>query len=140
MNKVLIVLGFIISLISCSESEKSKLKSSSQKMDLSFIDNRKVKYSIVIMACDTCEPIESKGYRVVVDLTNDQKKLARTLDNASWIKLLKHSSSDFAANLILYQLYDRNASLFLEDYQQNEWRKFDKQKDLEFWRSEFAKQ
>ena len=42
---------------------------------LSFIANSKIKYELVLVACDTCVPIRNIGYRVNLVMTAKQKAI-----------------------------------------------------------------
>lgn len=44
---------------------------------LSFISNSKIKYEIVLAACDTCVPIRNIGYRINLFMTAKQKIIVK---------------------------------------------------------------
>ena len=126
----------LLSISVCNGQNKKHQRKDIKMKDLSFIDNKKLNYSIVLMACDTCVPIMDIGYRVVVDLTKKQKDTVNKIDNATWLKLLNESSKDFATNLILYSLYNKDAYTLLINNEEDEWRKYRKNQDLKFWTTE----
>jgi len=101
--------------------------------NLAFISNEKIKYSIVLMSCDTCAPISNIGYRVKVKLNKEEESKVRILTSDSWRKLLNNCNSDWAANLILYSLYDKDAFILSKNNNRNLWVKYLKKEDLDFW-------
>lgn len=105
----------------------------------SFIKNKKIRYSIVMMACDTCAPIRNLGYRVVVELDQKEQDLVKGIKPETWLDLLKMDSADFAANLILYQIHGKDAFLLYQNNSKELWRKYLKAKDMIFWTKELKK-
>lgn len=130
------VMVLLLSISSCNGQNKKHQKKESSKMNLSFIDNKKLNYSIVLMTCDTCVPIKNIGYRVVVTLTKKEKEIINKIDKATWLKLLSDSNKDFATNLILYSIYNKDAFILSKNDEQGEWKKYRKDEDLKFWTTE----
>ena len=60
---------------------------------------------------DTCAPISNLGYRVMVELTDKEKGEAKKIHCKEWESLLNDVRRDWAANLILYYLYKKDAHL-----------------------------
>lgn len=114
-------------------SAQINTKLNDNKIDLSFIQNGKMKYSFVMLSCDTCVPISNLGIRVRVELSDEKKLLLKKISHEEWFNLLNDKKSDFIANVILYELYSKNAIdlLVIEDIEK--WRKFVKKDDLEYW-------
>ena len=99
-----------------------------------FINNNKIKYSIGNIACDTCVPIKSIGYRIFVSLNKKEQKIIKEIDKETWIYLLSNPKTDWAANLILYNLYNRDA-FFLTKYNSRRlWLYILKKDDISFWK------
>lgn len=130
------VMALMLSIISCNVQSKKHPKKEGTEMDLSFIDNKKLNYSIVLMACDTCVPIRNIGYRVVVNLTKKEKETINKFDKATWLNLLNDSNKDFATNLILYSIYSKDAYILSKNDEQGQWKKYRKDEDLKFWTTE----
>jgi hypothetical protein len=99
------------------------------------INNKKIKYSIVLMSCDTCVPIRNIGYRVIVKLKSSEIKTLKKLNKKTWMKLLQNKNSDFAANLLLYKIYSKDALLLSKNESIDEWREFLKKEDIDYWAS-----
>ena len=107
---------------------------------LSFITNNKIKYEIVLVACDTCVPIRNIGYRINLVMTARQKAIIEKINDETWLKLLENPSKDFAANIILYSLYKKDAIIFFEYKDVYDWKRARKQKDARYWKKLFMRQ
>lgn len=98
-----------------------------------FIDNRTIKYNIMLVACDTCAPIHDIGYRVIISLSAREDSLIRHISKGQWLSMLNDKKTDFAANLLLYRLYEREAIVLLYNNNANKWRQSMKADDLHYW-------
>ena len=107
---------------------------------LSFISNSKIKYEIVLAACDTCVPIRNIGYRINLVMTAKQKTIIKKINSKLWLELLDNPKKDFAANIILYYLYKKDAIIFFEYKDIYDWKHVRKQKDVRYWKKLFMKQ
>jgi len=112
---------------------QNKTDTSELKKTPCFIRNDSIKYSVVLAVCEKCVPIKNKGYRIVVDLSQDQIDAVRKINYRTWMSLLKDEKSDWAANLILYYLYDRDAILFSLGKNRDAWLVVQKHEDIEYW-------
>lgn len=129
-NNFLVILFLLSTLGSNVQGQPIERKTT---MDLTFINNKKIKYYIGLVACDTCAPIINIGYRVVVELSEKEQEIIKKINSKTWLKLLNNDSTDYAANLILYDIYDKDA-LILSMYDSKElWNKYLKKDDLEHW-------
>lgn len=99
-----------------------------------FINNRTIKYNILLVACDTCAPIHDIGYRVRISLSAKEDSIIKHISKRQWLSMLNDKKTDFAANLLLYQLYEREAILFLDVKDASDWRLAMKDDDLYYWR------
>ncbi len=135
------LLLFLFSLIvfGCQAQDHKPTKNK-KTMDLSFIDNKKTKHAIVMMACRTCAPITNLGYRVVVTLSDEEQNKIKNITPEKWLSLLNDSSSDFSANLMLYSLYDKDAFILSQNNSEESWHKYLKKEDLGFWHAKFKMQ
>src|SRR5437773_7324540 len=108
MKSYLAVILSLVLFLKCS-GQDSIMKNMGiiKQADHKFIKNSNIKYKLVIMACDTCAPIINLGYRVLVDLTMRQWALVKGANCKEWLYMLKSKKSDWASNLILYNLFDR---------------------------------
>ena len=98
-----------------------------------FIDNRTIKYNILLVACDTCAPIHDIGYRVRISLSAKEDSIIKHISKRQWLSMLNDKKTDFAANLLLYQLYEREAIVLLHYNNAPEWRQAMKENDLHYW-------
>ena len=99
-----------------------------------FINNRTIKYNILLVACDTCAPIHDIGYRVRISLSAKEDSIMKHISKRQWLSMLNDKKTDFAANLLLYQLYEREAIMFLQIKDASDWRLAMKDDDLYYWR------
>ena len=99
-----------------------------------FINNRTIKYNILLVACDTCAPIHDIGYRVRISLSAKEDSIIKHISKRQWLGMLNDKKTDFAANLLLYQLYEREAIMFLQIKDASDWRLAMKDDDLYYWR------
>lgn len=137
MSRIILITILTFTFFGCNA--QAKKKANNKKMDLSFIQNGKIKHSVVMMSCDTCVPITNIGYRVVVSLSNKQSETIKKVSNEEWYKLLNSEKSDYLANLILYELYNKSAIRLLQIDNIEKWRKVMKKEDLEYWNTKFKK-
>lgn len=134
-----ILLSLFCTLLGCY-SQNKPLTSNKDISKLSFIKNNKLKYTIVIMSCDTCAPIKNIGYRVLIDLNEMQSKIIKDIDSETWLQLLYDDKRDYAANLILYYLHDKDAFYIARKNTKKLWDKsVQKNEDLEYWNNLFKK-
>jgi hypothetical protein len=77
----------------------------------------------------------------VLLLTEEQDEIVRKLDKQTWLNLLNSPNSDFAANLILYDIYNKDGiTLYVWDSDKGEdsfcelWQKHLKDEDLDYWK------
>ena len=103
-----------------------------------FISNETLKHSIGLVACDSCVPIRNKGYRVIVHLTAEERQEIKSIDCREWMSLLNDTTSDYAANLILYSIYDKDAHLLSRRDSREIWIKYSKVDDLAFRRKKLC--
>ena len=99
-----------------------------------FINTRTIKYNILLVACDTCAPIHDIGYRVRISLSAKEDSIIKHISKRQWLSMLNDKKTDFAANLLLYQLYEREAIMFLQIKDASDWRLSLKDDDLYYWR------
>jgi len=98
-------------VFSCTLRKPAEVKK--HRTNISFINNRDIHFDILKVACDSCFPIHDIGYRVRVKLSADEDSLIRTIKKEQWMQLLQNSATDYAANALLYSLYNRDAIVLL---------------------------
>jgi hypothetical protein len=130
MNQILI---FILLLtFSCCTAQIRSVDPKIELKDSFFLNNSNVKYSIVLAPCQNCFPIYNVGYRVVVALSESEMALLKRIPRETWLFLLQDEQQDWAANLVLYDLYDKPAHL-LTNSNRAKWSIYLRKLDLEFW-------
>ena len=120
--------------LSCNKHRETVAGASAKApSDVSLIDNRTIKYKIMKVACDTCAPIRDIGYRVRISLSAREDSLIRHISKGQWFSMLSSKRTDFAANLLLYRLYERDALVLLYVKNTSDWRLSMKADDLHYW-------
>lgn len=120
--------------LSCNKHRETVASTPVQRQaDVRFIDNRTLKYKIMKVACDTCAPIRDIGYRVRISLSAREDSLIRHISKGQWLSMLSSNQTDFAANLLLYRLYERDALVLLYVKNASDWRLSMKADDLHYW-------
>ena len=137
MKKILYI---FISIIICTICNAQNTRDSSKTLkNISFIENSKIKHEIVLLACDTCVPITNIGYRVRVVLSENENEIIKKLNYENWMSLLSDNNSDWAANLILYNMYNKDAFLLARNDNRVLWITSFKQDDLKYWKKHLTK-
>ena len=126
----IVALCYISLMCSTQNQINNKIHNS---INIDFIRNDKIKYSIVLASCDSCFPIMTKGYRIRTNLTEEQKEIVHSLTFKDWAYLLNDSKSDWAANLTLYEIFDKDAISLYSFNSRKKWIKYFKGEDLAFW-------
>jgi hypothetical protein len=137
----ILIITLIVIVSSCNvqhkeqQNEQQEKYSNDKQIDLSFIDNKSIEYGFVRRLDTTVAPfIHYPGLFVNVELTNEQYEIVRKFDKETWLNLLNSPDSDFAANLILYSIYDKDIIIsYWEDNLCEVWKKYDKDEDLDYW-------
>ena len=105
---------------------------SSANYDSNYFSNEMIKYDVVLLNNKISNKKESrKGVFVSINM---DKKLERELlheTNDFWLSKLKDNRSDWATNLVLYYLYNRDAATLL--YINNDRKKWLKLKNYEIY-------
>lgn len=117
-------------VFSCTLRKPIEVKK--HRTDISFINNRDIHFDILNVACDSCFPIHDIGYRVCVKLSADEDSLIRTIKKEQWMQLLQNSATDYAANALLYSLYNRDAIVLLAHRDIEDWRMSMKEDDINY--------
>lgn len=139
MKKIILII-FSMAICSCHAQKKNSTSPNYlNSMKIALIDNDKIKYSIVIMSCDTCIPISNIGYRVIINTSKEEEEIVKKLGYQDWMYLLNNEHSDWAANIILYNIFDKDAILLTRVNSRKKWIKYMKKDDLEFWKQRLTK-
>lgn len=104
----------------------------------SFIYNDSIHYRFgyVGMKFIDDKTIEPSKYIVVINLSKNEKERVVALKKNDWLKLLSNSKTDWAANLLLYNLYKRNAiEYYVNIKNRNIWILLNKKKEeIRYWK------
>ena len=126
----------LFSIVSCKAQLKHNgISLQDCNIDLSFINNDSISYTVTKVACDTCFPVIDVGYRVVVDCSPIEKQKLKNISKQMWFNMLNDPDKDYAANIWLYYFYEREAIVFFYHQKKSKWRKVMKEDDILFWRN-----
>lgn len=132
--KWVILIVQIMFILSCSAQKISNERERDLYInELSFINNRNLNFSIKRVASDSCFPIIDIGYRIRVKLTPKQDSLIRKLKKRQWINMLNNNTTDYAANILLYYIHNRDATVLLYNRSLKDWRDGMKNEDILYW-------
>ncbi|WP_196890272.1 hypothetical protein [Aureivirga sp. CE67] len=86
----------------------------------------------------TPNKIEKSKYLITVEEKSKDLKFLKTLNKQSIILLLEDENFDWRINLILYDVFKKDALLFYVFDIRNrlDWVKYDKDKDIIYWKKE----
>lgn len=130
----LVILVFLIMAISsCCAPKAHNKREKNVTNELSFINNKSINFSIKKVACDTCFPIFDIGYRVRVILTPKQDSIIIRMRRREWLSLLNDETTDYAANILLHYIYNREAIALLYNRSIKDWRDGMKEDDILYW-------
>lgn len=123
--------------------EQNDSKKNNEKIN--FLDNEKVIFHIGI---STNPPIlkddkiytEGWKYRVTVEnITDTDREKFKTIPLETWIQLLEDQNTDWSANLILYDIYEKDAAMLSRRDKKDRWRSFMKEEDISYWKEALSK-
>lgn len=146
--RILLIITGVVLLNSCQGQTQTQTQAQAQAKavvvkgvpdSISFINNDSIKYSIVLLACDTCVPISNIGYRVLINMPPKSIETVKTLGRDSWRLLLEDPKRDWAANLILYSIYQRDAWLLSRREDKAVWVEKMKAQDVKYWMAHLPK-
>lgn len=102
------------------------------------IQNSKFKYDILKTSTQSLkgDTVVPAKYLIDVNIPLKEKKRFKLLSKVKWIKLLSNPKTDWAANLILYDLYSKDAIEFaFVILNREKWILLQKEEDLAYWSS-----
>ncbi len=133
MRKRLVFIIFLLIMCAISSYNQNVTLKSIEDTNILWISNDKLEYYTVMRSCDTCIPIRTlAGLFVEVNITEKQKFLLKRVTYNQWLSLLNDDKTDWAANILLYYMYNKDAISLADD--KKTWLLYFKNKDIEYWR------
>ena len=105
----------------------------------SYFKNDSIKFQIL----RTTKPLSKDRntrvlfYHLMVSLPEKLKKSLLQKDSIFWLKKFDDEKSDWAANVLLYYIYERDAALLVVYNTRDAWLPY-KQNQVRYWRKYFA--
>jgi hypothetical protein len=129
INYVIIIAGLFLTNIMYAQDKKTP----------AWLNNDSIHYTLGYQSGKYTDSTATLSkYVVSVDINKKQAKEINNFTYETWISLLEDEKTDFAANLLLYDIYNKNANLFF-DLQMHDWEKFNKKDDVNYWIQELKK-
>lgn len=102
-----------------------------------YVKNEAIRFDVLNTAPDFENGVYYSGYVIVVNsLDSVGKGLIKDIKRDQWLSLLRNDQSDWAANIILYSLYKKRASIFWTAVKtRQDWIKKSRKDDLNYWES-----
>lgn len=110
-------------------------KTDCQTIDLSWINNEKIKFSVIKTQTEIIskDSISGGAYLIKPEITYKQFEELKKISQDRWISLLNNSQTDWAANICLYYLHKKNAAIFIIIRNRKDWIIASKEEDLDYW-------
>jgi hypothetical protein len=76
------------------------------------------------------------SYSIRVKISKEQREICKQISNDQWLGLLQDEKTDWAANLILYDLFEKDALTYLNTYKSRSvWIKLgQRDADIKYWK------
>ncbi len=105
-------------------------------LDRTLFNNDSIRYMVVRVAekINSSSPAKITMRYIDIEIPRHLRKYLLTLKMDFWLQRLSNENSDWATNLVLYNLYKRDAILLAVVYtNRNKWLK-GKNEDVEYWK------
>jgi len=127
MKTLLLLLGslFLINEATCQVDDR-----------LSRLSNDSIKYDIVRVSPKFIgiNKVTAPQTLVGVNIKEDELTLLKKVKRHDWLTALNDPKRDWAANLVLYALYKKDATIFTVRKNREDWVGTAKSKDIDFWK------
>lgn len=109
-----------------------------------FIHNDSITFAVLRKSS---EFVDNKGYEPIsyklrVKITREQREICKQISNDEWLGLLQDENTDWAANLILYDLFEKDALTYLKTYKNRTvWIQLgQRDADIKYWKNRLTKE
>jgi hypothetical protein len=105
-------------------------------IDSNYFNNDSIKYQLIFKTRSVLyqKSDQKVGYYINLNIPDSFKKKLMKMDSTFWFKKLEDETSDWATNLVLYYLYDREAILIRTvENDRRKWMKIRK-KEIDYWK------
>jgi len=114
---------------------------SSAAQEKPLFTNNTLKYGVLKTSLEIVDTnkIRVPRYYIKVQLSDSIRSEVKKLNHAEWMKLLLDRNTDWAANLCLYDLFEKDAvivRLFIAT--RKEWVRCCKEEDIEYWKKNLS--
>lgn len=133
-HPAIICLNILTSLLlmGCSGNTANRPDVSAPRpKEIPFPTNTEIEYGIGRALDTTVAPFRSGDFKVTI-LSDGETEMPEAFDNALLLQKLKDTSTNWAANLLLYAKHDRDA-FTLRNCDITTWRRVYKADDVRYW-------
>ena len=107
-----------------------------------MINNNNIKYGALKVGARFVDSgkFEPSRIYILIDLTSSVRSAITKFSYEEWMKLLNDTTTDWAANLCLYNIFKRDAEVFSLWKTRDEWVKFGnfRKNEIRYWRDNLA--
>ena len=103
-----------------------------------IVDNNSIKFIVMKTSVDYINDstfTSSSKIIYVTNFTRDHKNNLKTFAKEQWLSVLQNPEFDWAANLLLYELYRKDAMRFRNVKTREDWLKKYYLDDLKYWKA-----
>jgi hypothetical protein len=106
-----------------------------------YINNKTIAFRIFTTSLDaqSRDSVIPSQNVIKVNLSDEVKLKLKKNSAEEWLELLNNKNTDWAANLILYELYEKDATKFMVITSRKKWESKYKSIDTHYWSNFFAK-
>ncbi|MEP6844619.1 MAG: hypothetical protein ABI861_01385 [Panacibacter sp.] len=102
-------------------------------LERKFFNNDSIKYNLTLVTAGVYNRDQAMAYYVSIILPKDFAKFLKTQNVAFWSKRIMDDKSDWATNLILYYLNQKDASLLMIYDSREKWLQI-KDNEIDSWK------
>ncbi len=127
-KKIALLAITILYLINMAICQSDKL--------FAHLSNDSVKFKILRVSLNFIGngKVTSPQNLIKVAITSVDSKLLQKMKRSDWIKALSDPQTDWAANLLLYDMYKKDATTFIVTKNREEWIVSNMESDIEYWK------
>ena len=105
------------------------------KFKLNDLSKDSIEYNLLLKSSKGANGLlKNDGVFISIRFDTIEKQYLKSLKYGEWIRLLQNNQSDWAANLILYCLFEREAAIFNNGFKREDWVKTMKNEDIVYWK------
>jgi hypothetical protein len=130
IKRHIVLLGLLVSIFANSQNLKC----------MNGLNNDSIRYGFAYQSGEYYgKKLKLAKHVVDIKLTKEEVREINKLSYKEWISLPEHEKTDFAFNLVLYYIYEKDAALLVDEKMQD-WKQYQKTNDVNYWKNALKKQ